>query len=85
MPRLWGKVLEKASSLAHRMDGPSLANLFWALNTANVAHGRTLAEFGGVLAANLKAMTPAQVGAGAGGWSGREGAATAQTTRDAST
>ncbi|GLC37089.1 hypothetical protein PLESTB_001392900 [Pleodorina starrii] len=59
--RLWGKVLEKTASLGSSIDGPSLANLSWALSAANVDHTRTLAELAGPLAANLKSLKPAQV------------------------
>lgn len=57
---MWGKVLEKAASTP--LDGPSLANLSWALSAANVDHTRTLAELAGPLAASLKSLSPAQVG-----------------------
>ncbi|KAG2431414.1 hypothetical protein HXX76_009429 [Chlamydomonas incerta] len=57
--RVWGKVLEKAASTP--LDGPSLANLSWALSAANVDHTRTLAELAGPLAASLKSLSPAQV------------------------
>ncbi|KAG2483611.1 hypothetical protein HYH03_017553 [Edaphochlamys debaryana] len=59
--RVWGKVLEKAASLGAGLDGPSLANLTWALSAANVEHGRTVAELSGPLAAALKTLTPAQI------------------------
>ncbi|GIL48063.1 hypothetical protein Vafri_4762 [Volvox africanus] len=59
--RLWGKVLEKAAALGPSLDGPSLANLSWALTAANVEHTRSLAELAGPLAANLKSLKPSQV------------------------
>lgn len=59
--RIWGKVLEKASSLKATFDPATLSSFLWSVATSNVSHFKTVFELCGPAQSLLASFNPTQL------------------------